>query len=67
MEKIKLIVKGFIVGFGKIIPGVSGGMLAMMLKVYEPLIYAISHFFRDWKKNIVFLIINSFYLLLIFF
>jgi len=48
---VKLIVKGFIVGFGKIIPGVSGGMLAMMLKIYEPIIYAISHFFRDWKKN----------------
>ena len=34
-ENIKLILKGFIIGLGKIIPGVSGAMLAITLGVYE--------------------------------
>lgn len=55
MNNIKLIFKGFIVGLGKIIPGVSGGMLAILLGVYEQSVQAIAHFFRDWKKNIIFL------------
>lgn len=55
MESLKLLCKGFIVGLGKIIPGVSGGMLAITLNVYEPGIKAISHFFSNWKKNLFFL------------
>lgn len=55
MNYLKLIFKGFIVGLGKIIPGVSGGMLAILLGVYEESVQAIAHFFRDTKKNILFL------------
>ena len=32
-----LIIKGFVVGVGKIIPGVSGAMLAMFMGIYEEL------------------------------
>ncbi len=52
---VKLILKGFIVGLGKIIPGVSGGMLAMSLGIYEDATLAVAHFFRDVKKNSLFL------------
>lgn len=55
MNQIKLIIKGFVVGLGKIIPGVSGGMLAMSLGVYEKGIQSVSHFFSDPKKNSLFL------------
>lgn len=55
MEKIKLILKGFIVGLGKIIPGVSGGMLAISLGIYEEATLSLAHFFKDVKKSSVFL------------
>ncbi len=55
MEKIKLIVKGFFIGIANIIPGVSGGTLMISLGIYEDLIHAISHFFTDLKKHLVFL------------
>ena len=35
MNDLKLILQGFIIGIGKIIPGVSGAMFAMMFGVYE--------------------------------
>ena len=47
---LKLIIKGFIVGVGKIIPGVSGAMLAMFMGIYEDLMEAVTHFFDDKKK-----------------
>ncbi len=55
MSYIKLIVKGFVVGLGKIIPGVSGGMLAIALGIYEDSVQAVAHFFTHPKKNILFL------------
>ncbi len=54
-ENIRLIVKGLIIGLGKIIPGVSGGMLAISLGVYEKGLDALSHFFRNVKENTKFL------------
>ena len=54
-EKLILILKGIIIGAGKIIPGVSGGMLAITLNVYDKGIKAISDFFKDIKGNLIFL------------
>ena len=56
MKSIILVIKGFIMGIANIIPGVSGGTLALTLGIYEDFINAISHFFADFKKNIKFLI-----------
>lgn len=50
-----LFIKGFIIGIGKIIPGVSGALLAINFKVYERAIEAIVNFFDDWKKNLLFI------------
>lgn len=50
-----LILKGFILGICKIIPGVSGGMVAITLGLYDKGIEAISNFFKNPKKNILFL------------
>ncbi len=56
MENLILIIKGIIIGTGKIIPGVSGGMLAITLNVYDKGINAISNFFKDIKNNFFFLL-----------
>ncbi len=55
-NNIMLIVKGFILGIANIIPGVSGGTLAITLGIYEELINTISHIFSNFKKNLKFLI-----------
>jgi len=51
-----LILKGIIIGIGKIIPGVSGSMLAISMGIYDKMINSINNFFVDIKKNFVFLI-----------
>ena len=56
MESIMLVIKGFIMGIANIIPGVSGGTLALTLGIYEDFISAISHFLKNIKKNIKFLL-----------
>lgn len=55
-ENIKLILKGFIIGLGKIIPGVSGAMLAITLGVYETGLKAISNIFKEFKQYYKFLL-----------
>ena len=48
---IKNILKGFIIGIGKIIPGVSGALLAITLGVYDKALNAITNFFDNKKEN----------------
>jgi len=56
MKNIILAIKGFIIGIANIIPGVSGGTLAITLGIYERLIGTISHFFKNFKENLKFII-----------
>lgn len=51
MQSLILFLKGIIIGIGKIIPGVSGSMLAFSLGVYEQAILAIANFFQDFKQH----------------
>ena len=51
-----LIIKGFIIGIAKIMPGVSGSLVALNLGLYERGIEAISNFFKNVKSNVVFLV-----------
>ena len=55
-DKLFLVLKGFLLGIANIIPGVSGGTLAITLGIYQDLIGAISHFFKNLKKNLGLLI-----------
>ena len=55
-DKIILVLKGMIIGVANIIPGVSGGTLMITLGLYEEIISTISHFFKNWKKNLKFII-----------
>jgi len=51
-----LFVKGIIMGLANIIPGVSGGTLALILGIYERMINSITTLFKKFKENIAFLI-----------
>lgn len=46
---------GLLIGIGKIIPGVSGSLIAIRLNVYEKMIDAIIHYFKNIKRNTLFL------------
>ena len=39
------------------VPGVSGGTMALILGIYDDIIHAISSFFKDIKKNFLFLLV----------
>lgn len=51
-----LFLKGFLIGIAKIIPGVSGAMLAINFNLYEKIIDALTNFFPNWKNNLIFLL-----------
>lgn len=55
-KSILLVIKGFVMGIANIIPGVSGGTLAIILGIYEQFISSISHFFKNIRENIKFLL-----------
>jgi len=55
MNQIKQLLIGIVIGGGMILPGVSGGVLAVVLGIYETMLDAIGHFFTNVKKNILFL------------
>lgn len=44
-------VKGICIGIAAIVPGVSGGTLAVILKVYDKMIEAIGNIFRHFKQS----------------
>jgi len=52
---MKLVLKGFIIGIGKIIPGVSGALLAISLGVYEKAVDSIGNFFKNPIENFKYL------------
>lgn len=53
----KNIYRGILIGATDVIPGISGGTIALLLGIYERLIEAINGFFsKDWKKQLGFLI-----------
>lgn len=47
--------KGFIIGIGKIIPGVSGAILAAIMGVYDKALYYICNFRKNIKESIKYL------------
>ena len=51
-----LIIKGLIIGIGKIIPGVSGSLLAISLGEYENMLNAVNSYFKDIISNSKYLV-----------
>lgn len=56
MNFIINIFKGIAIGSGAIIPGVSSGVLCVILGIYEKLLDSVLYLFKDFKKNISFLL-----------
>ena len=56
-NNITTLVKGMIIGATMIIPGVSGGTMAIILGIYDQLIRAVSSFKKEAKKNAFFLLV----------
>src|SRR5690625_2048768 len=53
----KNIYRGMIMGASDIVPGVSGGTIAVLLGIYDQFIGAINGIFsRDWKRHLSFLV-----------
>ena len=52
---LKNICKGMLIGIANIIPGVSGGTMAVSMGIYDKLIRCISHPLKDFKNNLLFL------------
>ncbi len=54
-EWFKTLLAGMGIGLGSAIPGVSGGTIAVILKVYEKILWAISNIFKQFKRAIIYL------------
>lgn len=48
-------IKGIGIGASMLLPGVSGGTMAIMLNIYDELIHAVSSFFKNKKRNAILL------------
>lgn len=55
-DKLLFIIKGFFLGVANIIPGVSGGTIAITMGMYEDIISSVSGFFKNPKKSIIYLL-----------
>lgn len=53
---IKNLLKGMVMGIANIIPGVSGGTMAVSMGIYDKLIHCITHLFKEFKESMKFLI-----------
>ena len=47
---------GFAIGTAAIIPGISGGTIAILLKIYDKIIFSINHLLKDFKNSFLFLL-----------
>ena len=56
IEMIKTILKGIVMGTANIIPGVSGGTMAVSMGIYDKLIHCVTHLFKEFKESMKFLI-----------
>lgn len=50
------VLKGALIGVGAILPGISGGVLSVVLGIYRPMMEFLAHPIRTFKRNAAFLI-----------
>lgn len=53
---VKDILKGVVMGIANIIPGVSGGTMAVSMGIYDRIIHAVTHLFSEFKQSMKVLI-----------
>ncbi len=54
MNFIINIFKGILIGAGAILPGISSGVICVILGIYETLVTRVLHFFKNFKENFLF-------------
>ena len=52
MGYLKEILKGVFIGVANIIPGVSGGTIALSMGIYEKILGAVNNIWKDFKGSI---------------
>lgn len=52
MNFFKDILRGAMIGVANIIPGVSGGTMMVSMGVYDKIIWAINHIFKEFKSSV---------------
>ncbi len=57
LKQIFIFLKGMLFGFANVIPGVSGGTMAVITKVYDKLLNSINNLFKKFKPSILFLLV----------
>jgi len=60
IESLKIVLGGFFMGIAAIIPGVSSGTVAVIIKVYDKLIYSVDSIIgrkKDWFSGLIFLLL----------
>lgn len=57
MNMFKNIIKGMMIGIANIMPGVSGGTLAVSMGIYDKLIHCITHILSEFKESMKFLLL----------
>ena len=55
MDFLSRLLKGLVVGVANIIPGVSGGTMAVVIGIYDKLIGAVSDLRKDFKNSVIYL------------
>lgn len=53
---MKNLLKGIVMGIANIIPGVSGGTMAVSMGIYDRMIHCVTHLFKEFKESMKFLI-----------
>ncbi len=56
MKILRNILNGMIIGVANIIPGVSGGTMAVSLGIYDKMISSVTGLRKAWKKSLAFLV-----------
>lgn len=51
MNNFYQILMGIVIGGAMVLPGVSGGVLAVIFGIYDKIMYALNHLFKDFKNS----------------
>ena len=55
MDFLFSVCKGVLIGVGAVLPGVSSGVLCVIMGIYQKLVDSALGLFKNFKKNFVFL------------
>lgn len=56
MDFLLSVGKGILIGIGAVVPGISSGVLCVIFGIYEKLIDSVLGIFKDFKRNMLFLL-----------